>query len=174
MGKDKALLAWGATTLLDHTLARLRDACGETRILCGPEARYGDRGVPVDLDVIEDAGALGGVLTGLTVLAARAEPASGLFLAIDLPEVPTELLRHLVALSDAFDAVVPISPAGPEPLSAVYSARCLEPIRARVARGDYKMTCFWPDVRVREVRADELRGFGDPAALFRNLNTPED
>ena len=36
------------------------------------------------------------------------------------------------------------------------------------------MTSFWPDVRVREVAAAELAAFGDPAALLRNLNTPED
>jgi hypothetical protein len=36
------------------------------------------------------------------------------------------------------------------------------------------MTCFWPDVRVREVGPDELARFGDPEALFRNLNTAAD
>jgi molybdopterin-guanine dinucleotide biosynthesis protein A len=174
MGRDKALLPWRATTLLDHALARLREACGEARILCGPETRYEDRGAAVDVDVIQDAGALGGVVTGLTRVNARDANGSGLFLAVDLPDVPTPLLRHLISLSDTFDAVVPLSPAGPEPLCAVYSARCLQPIRERVARGEYKMTCFWPDVRVRQAGPDALRAFGDPARMFRNLNSPED
>jgi hypothetical protein len=43
-----------------------------------------------------------------------------------------------------------------------------------VAAGDLKMTSFWPAVRRREVGVDELARFGDPAVLFRNINTPED
>ena len=58
MGRDKALLPWRGTTLLDHALDRLRRTCPEVRILCGPEPRYGDRGVPVVLDAIPDGGRL--------------------------------------------------------------------------------------------------------------------
>ena len=36
------------------------------------------------------------------------------------------------------------------------------------------MTSFWPDVRVREIPPAELAPFGDPATLFRNVNSPED
>ena len=36
------------------------------------------------------------------------------------------------------------------------------------------MTSFWPDVRVRTMAEDELAIFGDPAVMFRNLNTTED
>jgi hypothetical protein len=43
-----------------------------------------------------------------------------------------------------------------------------------MARGELKMTSFWPDVRVRELGPDELAEFGDPDDLFRNLNTPAD
>jgi hypothetical protein len=43
-----------------------------------------------------------------------------------------------------------------------------------VAAAELKMTSFWPDVRVREVDTGELRAFGDPAEMFRNLNTPAD
>jgi molybdopterin-guanine dinucleotide biosynthesis protein A len=72
------------------------------------------------------------------------------------------------------DAVVPVSPGGPEPLCAVYAPACREPIRRRIQSGQLKMTAFWPDVRVREVGPSELRAFGDPGLMFRNLNTPED
>lgn len=167
MGRDKALLPWGGSTLLDHTLARLSEACGEVRILSGPEVRYADRGVPVDVDAVAEAGALGGVYTGLLHLG----DAPGLFLAVDVPLVPVALLRRLVELAEAHDAVVPISRAGPEPLCAVYRATCREAIRRRMEAGELKMTCFWPDVRVREVSEVELASFGGGDDLFRNVNT---
>ena len=170
MGSDKALLPWGAATLLDHALARLSAVCAQARVLCGPELRYTDHGAPVEVDVVLDAGALGGLLTGLT----RLTTGSGLFLAVDLPFVPESLLRELLRLSAGFDAVVPVSPGGPEPLCAVYGPACLEPVRRCVDSRAFKMTSFWPEVRVREVGVGELSAFGDPAQLFRNVNTPED
>jgi molybdopterin-guanine dinucleotide biosynthesis protein A len=170
MGRDKALLPWGETDLLDHALARLRAVAADVRILCGREPRYLDRGVPVDTDLVHGAGPLAGVLTGLAAAAGR----PGLFLAVDLPRVPVALLARLLALAEGEDAVVPVSPRGPEPLCAVYGPGCLEPIQRCVAAGDLRMTSFWPGRRVREVRAEELASFGDPEDLFRNLNSPAD
>ena len=171
MGRDKALLPWGGTTLLDHAVARLREVCPEVRILCGPELRYAEARLPVDVDVVADAGALGGVLTGLQRLGVDA---LGLFLGVDLPLVPAALLRHLLERAGDRDAVVPVSSGGPEPLCAVYRASCCPAIERRIAAGDLKMTSFWPDVRVRQVDAAELAGFGDPLGMFRNVNAPEE
>jgi molybdopterin-guanine dinucleotide biosynthesis protein A len=170
MGRDKALLPWGGADLLHHAAARLREVTDEVRILCGPATRYLERGLRVHADVVAGAGPLGGVLTGLTAAAAR----PGLFLAVDLPHVPVALLARLVERVEGWDAVVPVSPRGPEPLCAVYGPACREPIRRRVAAGDLKMTAFWPEVRVLEVGPEELRAFGDLGRMFRNLNEPTD
>ncbi len=62
----------------------------------------------------------------------------------------------------------------PEPLCAVYRVTCLDAVQRRLEAGDRKMTSFWPDVRVRVVKEDELAAFGDPEQMFENLNTPED
>jgi molybdopterin-guanine dinucleotide biosynthesis protein A len=170
MGRDKALLPWGPTDLLGHALERLRAVTSDVRVLCGSEPRYLDRGVPVETDLVPDAGPLGGVLAGLSAAAGR----SALFLAVDLPGVPVSLLVHLAARAEGCDAVVPVTGRGPEPLCAVYGPGCLDPIRRRMATGDLRMTAFWPDVRVQELRVGELAAFGDPDDLFRNLNTPAD
>ena len=170
MGCDKALLPWGHTTLLDHTLDRLRAACSEVRILSGAEPRYPDRGVPVEVDTLPEGGPLAGVCAGL----ARAGELSGLFLALDLPFAPVSLLRHLAGLALEFDAVVPVTADGVHPLCAAYGPACLVPIRRRLEGGERKMTCFWPDVRVREVGAGELSAFGEPEQMLRNVNTPEE
>ena len=170
MGRDKALLPWGGADFLGHAIARLRGITDDVRILCGPGTRYLDRGLPVHPDLAPGAGPLGGVLTGLTAAPDRL----GLFLAVDLPYVPVALLARLVERSLGWDAVVPVSSRGPEPLCGVYGPGCREPIRRRMDAGDFKMTGFWPDVRVMEVGPAELRGFGDPGDMFRNLNTPND
>ncbi|HVD78078.1 MAG TPA: molybdenum cofactor guanylyltransferase [Vicinamibacteria bacterium] len=170
MGSDKALLAWAGTTLLEHTLARLRDVCAEVCILSGVQIRYASYGVPAHADLVPEAGPLGGVHAGLRNLGVSL----GLFLGVDTPLVPSPLLRALVAAAGGFDAVVPVVGGRPEPLCAVYRGTCLAPVQRRLEAGERKMTSFWPDVRVRTMAEDELASFGDPAVMFRNLNTTED
>ncbi len=174
MGQDKALLPWGDKTLLSHALARLREATSRgVAVLCGPEPRYQDHGAPVFPDVVPEAGALGGVLTGLERLPKDAD--YGLFLAVDLPLVPIALLRRLAERAEeGIDAVVAFSPTGPEPLCAVYGRNCLEPIRQNVEAGRLKMTDFWTAVSVHALYPGALLDMGDPATLFKNANTAAD
>jgi molybdopterin-guanine dinucleotide biosynthesis protein A len=170
MGRDKALLPWAGGDLLGHALDRLREVVPEVRILAGSERRYVERGFPVDTDAVPGLGPIAGLLAGLEAVAGRA----ALLLAIDLPLVPTALLSRLLGLAAAFDAVVPVSPRGPEPLCALYGPGCLPALRRRVERGDLRMTGFWPDVRVRRLEAEEVAAFGPPERLFLNVNAPQD
>lgn len=168
MGEDKALLPWQGATLLDHAIARLREVCGGVRLLSGPEPRYADRGLPVDTDLVRDVGAIAALHTALEHAAGPA-----LLLAVDLPYVPVPLLRRLAELVRDFDAVVPVSPGGAEPLCAAYGPACRAAVGRALERGAYKLTSFWPEVGVRELTTAELAPFGDPGALFANLNTPD-
>lgn len=171
MGRDKALLPWGAGTLLDHALGRLREACGDVAILCGDRPRYQGRGAPVVTDVVSGAGPLGALVTALEH-AGAAELA--LLLAVDIPFAPVSLLRDLVARAEGWDAVVPIAAGREQPLCAVYRRTCAAPARRRLASGELKMTSFWPDVRVRQVAEADLAAHGNASALLRNLNTWKD
>ena len=172
MGSDKALLPWGATTLLDHAVQRLDEVCESVRILCGAQPRYADRGLPLLLDAGAGGdGPLAGLLAGLRALGPHQ---AGLFLAVDLPTVPATLLAQLATLAADADAVVPVTERGPEPLCALYRASCEPPVARRLATGERHMTCFWPDVRVHQVTTDELQRFGDPKELFHNVNAPSD
>ncbi len=169
MGSDKALLPWEGTTLLDHAITRLREASGSVRLLSGPEPRYAERGVPVDTDLVRDVGAIAALHTAL-----ERAPGPALLLAVDLPHVPVTLLRRIAELVREFDAVVPVSPGGPEPLCAAYGPRCRDAVHRALDRGTYKLTAFWPEVRVREISTSDLAAFGDPVRLFANVNTPEE
>ena len=170
MGRDKALLPWDAATLLDHAIARLSAVCPDTRILCGPVPRYGDRGRPLVLDAAPGLGPLGALAAAL----ADAGGADALVLAVDLPFVTVPLLAALASSDPGADAVVPAGPRGPEPLCALYRSSCLDPVRRRLAAGELRMTSFWPDVRVRALDGDALAALGDPARLFANVNAPAD
>jgi molybdopterin-guanine dinucleotide biosynthesis protein A len=82
------------------------------------------------------------------------------------------MLAALGAMEGDDDAVVPVTPEGPEPLCALYRSGCGAAVRARLLAGDRRMTSFWPDVRVRTLEGAALAAFGDPRALFLNVNSP--
>jgi molybdopterin-guanine dinucleotide biosynthesis protein A len=170
MGRDKALLPWGGATLLDHALDRLRAVTREVRILSGAEPRYTDRGVQVLCDTVPDQGPLGGLLAGLATL----DDGTGVFLAVDVPFAPADLLSFLLDQAGGHDAVVPVAAGGPQPLCAVYRPSCRPAVERCLSRGDLRMTAFWPEVSVRVIGEDALARFGDAAALLHNLNTPDD
>jgi molybdopterin-guanine dinucleotide biosynthesis protein A len=171
MGRDKAQLPWGDSTLLDHALDRLRAVAGEVAILAGAEPRYADRGVRVHLDTVAGAGPIGGLLAALEALGGHGQ---ALLLAVDLPLVPEEVLRLLVRRARGADAAVPVTSRGPEPLCAVYGAACLGAVGAAVGDGRLAMTAFWTETRIRKVDEAELRRLGDPTRMFTNVNGPED
>lgn len=170
MERDKALLPWNTTDLLGHALGRLAEVSEQVRILAGPECRYADRGVPLVTDASPGTGPLAGILAGLDSAAERA----GLFLAVDLPLVPSAWLARLLELGQGFDAVVPSSTRGPEPLCALYGPRCREPIRRQLAAGSFRVSSFWREVRLRLLRPEELASREEVDRRFQNLNAPED
>lgn len=170
MGSDKALLPWQGATLLDHALTRLQAVCREVRVLSGPEPRYADRGRPVDVDALAEAGPLAGLATALAV----AGPRPVLLLGVDMPFVTPGLLSHVRDALAGWDAAVPLTDGGPEPLCAAYGSACLDPVREALAAGQRKMTSFWPRVRVRTLPAEELARFGPLDRLFRNVNDLSD
>ena len=182
MGWDKALLSWGTSDLLGHTLARLGAVAPEVRILSGREPRFLERGLAVDTDPVASFGAKcdadspdgEGPLAGLLAALTAARGRTALVLAIDLPLVPQALLLRLVERLSGFDAVVPVSRRGPEPLCAIYGPACLEPIQRARATGDLRATAFWPEIRVLRLQPDDLADLGDPETLFSNVNAPED
>ncbi|MCH7942248.1 MAG: NTP transferase domain-containing protein [Proteobacteria bacterium] len=73
-GGDKALLALGGRTILDHVIERARPQVSQLALNAnGDAARFAGFGLPVIADVVEGhAGPLAGVLTGLEWAAAEA------------------------------------------------------------------------------------------------------
>jgi molybdopterin-guanine dinucleotide biosynthesis protein A len=169
MGRDKAQLPWGTGTLLSHAIDRLGRVCSEVRVLEGTR-HLAPESVPGVRDLEPGLGPLGALWTALD----DAFPQPVMLLAVDLPGIPVTLLQHLLERAPGFDAVVPFSPSGPEPLVAFYSASCLDPVARRIAAGERKVSSFFGDVALCAVGTRELEAFGDATTVFANLNTPED
>jgi molybdopterin-guanine dinucleotide biosynthesis protein A len=170
LGLDKSMLKIHDTWLLQRildTLARLSD---DLIIVASPRPEFAALPARVVPDELPDMGALGGIYSGLKAM--RYE--RGLFVACDMPFLNLPLLRFMILLSPDFDVVVPCVADQTEPLHAIYSKRCAEPISQLLQHGELRIAHLYPQVRVRYVTEMELEVFDPQHLSFLNINTPAD
>jgi molybdopterin-guanine dinucleotide biosynthesis protein A len=103
-------------------------------------------------------------------------PAPVVCVAWDMPFVTAPLLRALAGGLAGADACLPESggPRGLEPLCAAYGPAAGPAIAAAVAAGDRSALGFHDRIKVGILSSERVRAFGDPAALFFNVNTADD
>lgn len=169
LGRDKALLlAADGRSLVARATALLARVVAEVVV-----ADRG-RGYVPGLPSLADGPGRGPAAALLGTAAAR--PGRRLLaLACDLPGVPAALLAELARTGD-WDWVVPRSGRGLEPLCACYGPRALAALAVQVARGRLAVRelATVPELSLRVLGQEELAAFGDPEALFANVNTPAD
>lgn len=169
MGQDKAILPVDGVPLYERVLEVLARVFPRVLLVGGREERFRDRDVTVVPDIYPGS-ALGGLYTGL--LHAGTER---IFVApCDLPFPNEAIIRHLCSLSEGFDAVVPETGQGMEPIFAVYAKSCLGPMKDLLERDNFRIYDFYPKVRVRYVPNETLRLLDPDGTAFLNLNTPDD
>jgi len=171
MGRPKAALPYGASTLLEFQTTRLAALFDEILVVAKETPDYATGPARVVLDTTPERAAIHGLMRALE------EAEDRIFvLAVDHPGVPPALLRAIACRSLAGDAAAVVPRAGErlQPLAAVWRRRCLEPARSRVSRGDLSLHGL-----AREVSADvfdeaEWSPIDPSGAAFANLNTLED
>jgi len=168
MGRTKALLPFGDATLIETAVARLREVCFEILIVTNTPDLYRSLGVRTVPDALPGPRSLAGIYTGVLHTGGPA-----FVCGCDMPFLNPALIRYLGALAEGMDVVIPRHGGEYEPLHAVYTPACLEPLRRCAARGD-RNTGFLAEVRTRIVDAEDLRRFDPELRSFVNVNTPEE
>jgi molybdopterin-guanine dinucleotide biosynthesis protein A len=91
-----------------------------------------------------------------------------------MPWLNRPLLKHMLAIRQSADAIVPRWTRFPEPLHAVYGKACLEPVVASLKARQLKLVAFYGRVRVRYLEREELAMYDASGRSFANINTPDD
>jgi molybdopterin-guanine dinucleotide biosynthesis protein A len=147
-GVPKGLLAHPteATSLVGRAV-RLGRELGAHTVLVGQNEAYAPLGLPMLADAPQAVGPLG----GLAALLGYAAPRDVLALACDMPFVPLELLRRLLATPGGA-AVVACRSTGREPLCALYrTGPVAAAVSAALAEGRYGLRGVLDRVAVCEV-----------------------
>jgi molybdopterin-guanine dinucleotide biosynthesis protein A len=172
MGTDKSFVALLGKPMIEHVVERVADLGQiETILITNNPDLYAHLNLPMFSDVLPDKGSLGGIYTA--IYHSRGEYT--LCVACDMPFLNPELLRYMASLFTAeTDVIVPRVDGYPEGLHAIYSRRCLEPIRRKLEADRLKVISFYEDVQVRYLDEAEYRRFDPKGQSFRNINTPDE
>jgi molybdopterin-guanine dinucleotide biosynthesis protein A len=181
MGRDKALLPYDGSTLLEHALATLRAVC-DTVAIAGNRPDLAEYAPVVD-DVYTGCGPLAGMHAAL----AQTESEWNIFLGVDMPGVKPEDLRRLIAAAEGANdpavgqkvhpvlrakvvAVLAESEGRLQPLCGLYRGSLADAFARALGAGERAVI---PAVEAICGPNGMVRVAFD-AAVLANLNTPED
>jgi len=163
MGRDKALLPYRGTTLIEYLAGEVRQAAGSV-CLVGPPERYRVLPFPVLPDLYPDGGPAAGIHAALR--ATRAD--WNLIVACDMPALTAAFLAELLERAESAGrrGLVPLAPSGrSQPLCAVYHRACLPALERGLEAGRRKLTDLIADLDLAVWPVAEAR-------WFQNPNTP--
>ncbi len=170
MGANKALLPFAGQRIIDGLIGKLRALFPEVLVVTNDPAPYRDLEVPTIPDRVPGKGPVGGIYTAL-----HWSSFSHTFcIACDMPLANPALITYLCEQSAGYDAVVPRTGDGYQPLHAVYGKGCLPHLEAMLRAGQLKVDALFSAVRLRIVEAQEIRRLDPDLTSFLNVNTPEE
>jgi molybdopterin-guanine dinucleotide biosynthesis protein A len=170
MGKNKALIEIEGIPIIERIHAIFKKLFQEVLIITDHEELFAGLGAKIHNDLVPDLGALGGLYTGVFL----ASFPYSFCVACDMPFLREPLIDFLLRQMDGYAAVVPKTKDGWQPLHAVYSKACVEPMKRIMAKGMTKIIDIYPLVNMRIVEEDEFRALDPRNESFINVNTPED
>jgi len=142
LGRDKAVEPFLGQPLILRVLQRIAPVISEAVVVVADAARGRTLPVGADhriaLDLYPNSGSLGGIFSGL----AAASSQWSLVVSCDMPFLNADLLRHMLALRQGADAVVPVVEGRPEPTHALYAKACLPFIEQRLQAQELKISGF--------------------------------
>ena len=167
LGEDKAFASFHDRTLIEWMRDRFGSLFPHVFLVTRDPARFQDLGLPVVNDALAEDGSTVGLYTA--VLASPTERV--VCLACDMPFVTPSFIRQLAAKSAGYDVFVPRHGQYLQPLCAVYSKAVLRAYLEFIRSGRRRIFDIYPDFNTGYLNMDGGE-YGDPEALFMNINTP--
>jgi len=166
MGQDKARMQISGRSMFARALELLQKFC-PTILIAGDRPDLARPDVPALPDIFPGS-ALGGLYTGL-----KAATTEWILVApCDMPYPDHRIVERMLAHRTGYDAVVPRTPGGYEPVFALYHKNCLPQMEAMLRQNQFRIYDFYQRISIRYLDPPELPEGWERTLI--NLNTPED
>lgn len=170
MGFNKAFIKTDGETIIERSVRLFRVEFDEVFIVANDILLYEGLSARVVADIIKGAGSLGGIYTA--VFHAKGDRA--FVAACDMPYLDPGAIKKTIEFPlGGFDAIVPFIGGRYHPMHAVYSRKCLKPIKAMIDEGNLRINDLFEFIRVKKLTEDHFKGLPIEASV-ENVNTRED
>ena len=171
MGRDKASLPWGGSTLLEHVVATVRSVVDEVVVVLREgQAQPATITETIARDPADGQGPLAGLIAGLEAMSAD----RAFLTACDVPFLRAALVARLLVLGRDHQAVVPVVEGRWMVTTSVYGRSTLGTARDLLAAGRPRPRFLAEEVGALLVPEADLRAFDPDLASFESCNTPEE
>lgn len=176
MGQNKAFLCLGNDTLIGHVIRCMRSITDELLLITNNPDEYTHLDIVMHNDIIQNAGTLGGIHSGLT----HASHETVICVGCDSPFLRPNLLKYLVSVLENYDAVMPMSykidntVMTLQTLCAVYSKRCIPIIEGMLEQSELRVHALQESADVLCISPKIWKLYDPDGISFFNVNTPED
>ncbi len=163
---NKAFAYIGGQPVVQIILDKFKLFFDETIIISNEPKLYEDLGFAVYPDVFAGMGPVAGIHSALY----HAGSDKIFVMGCDMPFMNMDLVKFLFDKLEDYECVVPELDSHLQPLSAVYSKKCL-PVLAQCLENDkLKLIRVFEELYTRVITDKEMECFGNTREIFMNVN----
>jgi molybdopterin-guanine dinucleotide biosynthesis protein A len=170
MGENKAFIKIEGAPIINRIYALFKELFQEIIIVTDQKELFANFNSNIYSDLIPNKGVLGGLYTGIFFSNFH----YSFCVACDMPFIKKSLVQYLIKNIKDEDVIVPRTKDGLQPLHAIYSKNCLDPIKRIIEQGKYKIIDFYNLVNVKIVEENDFLSLDPHRESFINMNTPEE
>jgi molybdopterin-guanine dinucleotide biosynthesis protein A len=170
MGENKAFIEIEGVPIIRRIYTLFKELFQEVVIVTNQQELFKNFDSKIYSDLLPNKGALGGLYTGLFF---STFPYS-FCVACDMPFIKKPLVQYIINNIVGEDVIVPRTKDGLQPLHAVYSKNCIDPIKKIMEQGKYKIIDFYNLVNVKIIDEKDFTLFNSFRESFINVNTPQE
>jgi len=170
MGENKAFIQVEGVPIIKRIYDLFNELFQEVIIVTNQKDLFSNFDSKIYSDLIPGKGALGGLYTGIFFSSFH----YSFCVACDMPFIKKSLVQYLIEGIDGEDVIVPRTKDGLQPLHAIYSKNCVDPIRKIMEEGKSSIIDFYYQVNVKIVDEKDFLCFDPGGESFINVNTPDE
>ncbi len=163
---NKAFAVISGQPVVHIILDKFKRFFDETIIISNEPQLYANLGVEIRPDVYPGLGPVAGIHSALY----HAHNDNVFIMGCDMPFMNMKLVSYLLDNLEDYDCVVPELETRLQPLSAVYSKKCLPVLTECLEHDKLKLIRVFEELNARVFTEMQMEQFGEPRELFMNVN----
>jgi len=170
MGKNKAFIEIDGVPIISRISDLFKELFQEIIIVTNQKEIFKGFDSRIYSDIIPNKGALGGLYTGIFFSTFY----YSFCVACDMPFIKKSLVQYMIKNIEDADVIIPRTKDGLQPLHAIYSKKCLDPIKSTLEKGKFKIIDIYDLVKVKILEENSFISLDPFRESFINVNTPEE